>query len=87
MNPSKTKTTSVAAFQHADGPIEHKESWLVNDAWIASQLQMKPSTIRAQRHKRKNGQPHWLTLDPVLIGTKPRYVRADVEKWLQGAKS
>jgi hypothetical protein len=31
---------------------------------------------------RKNGLPHSLTIDPVMIGSAPRYKASDVEAWL-----
>jgi hypothetical protein len=55
----------------------------VDDAWFASVLKMKPATIRSQRWKRRHGQPHWLEIDPVMIGVKPRYRRSDALAWLR----
>ena len=45
----------------------------VDDRWIAQQIGMKPATIRSQRFKRSHGLPHWLDIDHVMIGSKPRY--------------
>jgi hypothetical protein len=61
--------------------LDHIETF-VDDAWFASALKMKPGTIRSQRWKRKHGQPHWLNIDPVMIGSKPRYRRSDAIAWL-----
>jgi len=57
-------------------------SALVDDKWIAEQLRLSPATIRVQRYLRRHGAPHWLQLDPVLVGTVPRYRRADVVAWI-----
>ena len=45
----------------------------VDDRWLAQQIGMKPATIRSQRFKRSHGLPHWLDIDHVMIGSKPRY--------------
>ncbi len=77
------KSLNIDPTRDIDGPaVDVHGTWFVNDAWIALQLQMKPGTIRAQRYRRNHGQPHWFTIDPVHIGTKPRYIRSDVEQWI-----
>lgn len=55
----------------------------VTDEWLANQLQMAIATIRAQRFKRRHMKPHWLDLDPVYIGSKPRYRRNAALKWIR----
>jgi hypothetical protein len=45
---------------------------------------MKVATIRSQRFKRRHGLDHWLDLDPVMIGAKPRYRRSEALAWLHG---
>ncbi len=60
-----------------------QESEFVTDKWIAEQLQMSIATIRSQRFKRRHSEDHWLDLDPVYIGSKPRYRRKDVLAWLE----
>jgi len=49
------------------------------DKDVARRFSMSPSWVRGQRHKRKTGQDHVLTLSPRFIGSCPRYVRAEVE--------
>lgn len=49
------------------------------DKDIARRFSMSPAWVRGQRHKRKTGQGHILTLNPRFIGSSPRYVRAEVE--------
>ena len=55
----------------------------IGDKWLAERTGMKVPTIRSQRFKRLHGQPHWLDLDPVFIGSKPRYRLSDTLAWLQ----
>jgi hypothetical protein len=38
--------------------------------------------IRKQRMSRRAGLPHVLGIDPIMIGSRPRYRLADVEAWL-----
>ncbi len=59
----------------------------LDDQWLADRIGMKIATIRSQRFKRRHGQKHWLELDPVYIGSKPRYRRAEVLGWLRGQDS
>ena len=56
---------------------------LKDDAWVADLVDMKVPTIRSQRHKRKHGQKHWFQVDPVYIGSKPRYRPSEVFAWLK----
>lgn len=55
---------------------------LLCDKDIASLVRMSPSWVRVQRHKRKTGKEHSLTVDAVMIGTTPRYRKDDIEVWL-----
>lgn len=61
---------------------QNSKATLINDIQLADRLSMKPPTIRSQRFRRLHGLDHWLTLDPVYIGSKPRYRLADVEGWI-----
>jgi hypothetical protein len=54
----------------------------VDDRWFAEQIGMKVATIRSQRFRRRQGLPHWLTIDAVMIGSCPRYRRFDALEWL-----
>lgn len=49
------------------------------DKDVARLLSMSPSWVRVQRLKRRRKEPHILDLDPRMIGSCPRYVRAEVE--------
>jgi len=57
-------------------------TYLLNDQAIAKAASMSPSWVRVQRHLRKRGKPHTLTIDPVMIGSSPRYRTKDVEAWI-----
>ena len=52
------------------------------DKQIADILCLSISWVRKQRWLRRHGHPHILTLDPVMIGSVPRYCVEDVEAWL-----
>jgi hypothetical protein len=49
------------------------------DKDVARRLNMSPSWVRGQRHKRRHGKPHILDLEPRYIGSCARYVREEVE--------
>lgn len=55
---------------------------LLNDKQVATLINMSPSWIRVQRWKRKTSQQHCFTLDPVMIGTSPRYRAKEVHAWI-----
>lgn len=60
---------------------------LVDDKTIAKTLRVSRSCIRGQRHKRFHGEDHWLDLEPVMVGSLPRYRIKDVEAFMAGLKS
>lgn len=53
-----------------------------NDKDIARRLNLSPSWVRGQRHKRRKGQPHVFNIDPRYIGSSPRYVADEVEDFI-----
>ncbi len=53
-----------------------------NDSKLAELLSLSCSWVRKQRWLRRGGQPHVLTIDPIMIGATPRYRVSDVEAWL-----
>ena len=55
---------------------------LVDDAQIAERLSMSRSFIRKQRFLRRRGLPHVFDIDPVMIGSSPRYRLEDVMAWI-----
>jgi hypothetical protein len=55
---------------------------LYSDCDLAALLRMSRSWIRKQRMWRRAGLPHVLTIDPVMIGSCPRYRAADIVAWI-----
>ena len=55
----------------------------MDDKGLASTICMSPSWVRVQRYKRRKGFSHTLTIDPVMIGTSPRYRIEDVEAFIE----
>lgn len=60
---------------------------LVDDKTIAKTLRVSLSCIRGQRHKRYHGEDHWLDLEPVMVGSLPRYRIEDVEAFVASLKT
>ncbi|MBT6361707.1 MAG: hypothetical protein HOJ67_05875 [Rhodospirillaceae bacterium] len=56
---------------------------LLDDGYIAHDTSMSKSWVRQERHKRRHGLPHILTIDPVMIGSSPRYRRSDYLEWIE----
>ena len=54
---------------------------LLADGDLAKHLNVSKSCIRGQRHKRRRGLGHWLTIDPVMVGRGPRYRAPDFMAW------
>lgn len=52
------------------------------DKDVARRLNLSPSWVRGQRHKRLNGEPHVLNLEPRHIGSCVRYVAAEAEAFI-----
>mgnify|MGYP000038220784 CR=1 FL=1 len=59
------------------------EPIFLNDSAVAETVCMSPSWVRVQRYKRRNGLPHTLNIDPVMIGSSPRYRVEDVEAFIK----
>ncbi|TVQ82919.1 MAG: DNA-binding protein [Micavibrio sp.] len=59
------------------------EKQLLSDKDLAKMFGMSASWVRQQRFKRRNGEDHSLTIDPVMVGRCPRYRSADVKKWME----
>ena len=56
----------------------------LNDSAVAATVCMSKSWVRVERHKRRKGLPHTLDIDPVMIGSSPRYRVEDVEAFIKG---
>ena len=50
-----------------------------NDKEVARKLNLSPSWVRGERHKRQHGLPHFLQVDPRYIGRSVRYVRSEID--------
>jgi len=55
---------------------------LYADADLSLAFRISRSWIRKQRMYRRQGLPHCLTIDPVMIGSVPRYKLSEVQAWL-----
>ncbi len=55
---------------------------LVDDAYVAKRLSISHSWVRKQRFNRRHGLPHVFDIDPVMIGSVPRYRVEDVLAWI-----
>ena len=60
---------------------------LIDDKAFAAHLSLSPSWVRVERHKRRKGLPHTLNIDPVMVGSSPRYRVEDVEAFIEGLTS
>lgn len=60
---------------------------LINDKEIARQTTFSPEWVRLQRYLRRHGKPHVLDIDPVIVGSKPRYLSEDFHGWLARVKA
>ena len=55
----------------------------INDKDIASELCMSRSWVRKQRWLRRHEKEHVFTVDPVMIGSVPRYRYGEVQAWME----
>ena len=69
LDPTATNPTAYTTF--------------VDDKWLAQRTGFKPPTFRGQRFKRLHDEDHWFDVDPVYIGSKPRYRLSDALAWLK----
>jgi predicted DNA-binding transcriptional regulator AlpA len=60
---------------------------LLSDGDLASLIKMSRSWIRKQRMLRRAGLPHVLAIDPIMIGSRPRYCASEVETWIEETAS
>ncbi len=66
--------------------MSKREDRFVRDAEIAAYLRVSCSWVRKQRMYRMRGIPHFFSVDPVYIGSMPRY-RADAFRaWADSLK-
>ena len=60
---------------------------LVSDAEVARLLSVSRSWVRKERFNRRHGHPHTLSLEPVILGSIPRYRFQEVLAWIDGLGS
>ena len=53
-----------------------------NDRQIAGLLAVSVSWVRLQRYNRRHGKPHIFDVDPIPLGSAPRYAKADVDEFM-----
>jgi len=53
------------------------------DKDVARRLSLSASWVRTQRHKRQKGQPHILNIDARYIGTSPRYLKTEIDAFVE----
>ena len=56
---------------------------LITDADVAQLTSMSRSWVRKQRWNRRHGHPHVFDVDPILIGSVPRYRLDAVLGWIE----
>lgn len=56
---------------------------LLNDRALSQLLCISQSWVRKQRWLRRKGESHVLTIEPIMIGSTPRYRHEDVMCWLE----
>ena len=64
-----------------NSPARNVEA-LLSDEQVASLLNLSVAWLRKQRHLRKKGEGHVFAVEPVFVGSKPRYRAAEVHAWL-----
>lgn len=55
----------------------------LSDIEVAKLLKMSRSWVRQQRYLRLHGKEHVLDIDPVYVGTSPRYRASEVINWTE----
>ena len=64
-------------------PIAYEDTHLIHDAQIARMLCVSRSWVRKQRFCRRHNLIHVFNIDPVFVGTAPRYRLAEVLTWIE----
>jgi hypothetical protein len=55
---------------------------LLTDSQLAEILNVSIAWVRKQRYLRCKGEKHTLSVDPVRVGSMPRYKAKDINNWL-----
>ena len=56
---------------------------LLSDTHVADFLSMSKSWVRKERFNRRHGLHHALDIDPIYVGSSPRYRFEDVVAWIE----
>ena len=59
-----------------------KTTPLLCDKDVAKLLRISASWVRQQRFRRRRGDEHVFTVEPVLLGSVPRYRAEEIEEWI-----
>ncbi len=70
----ETASTSVQTERNPETYLSDKD--------LANILGLSPSWCRRQRYLKGKGEPHFFTVEPVYIGSSPRYKASEVKSWL-----
>lgn len=62
-------------------------STFLNDTDVAAELCLSRSWVRKQRWLRRHRMEHVLELDPVMIGSAPRYRKDEFQAWMKGLQA
>ena len=60
---------------------EGKSFRLLKDKQIADLLAVSSSWVRKERFNRRHGLAHSLSIDPIMIGSVPRYRESEFRSW------
>ncbi len=66
---------------------EGERPHLLTDKEIAKTLNVSTSWVRKERHLRHAGQTHSLTIDPIYVGSSPRYRSDEFSAWLENLRN
>jgi hypothetical protein len=55
---------------------------LLNDKQVSELTSFSIGWIRKQRYDRNSGSPHKFDVDPIYVGSAPRYKKDDVTRWI-----
>jgi predicted DNA-binding transcriptional regulator AlpA len=58
------------------------EERLISDGEVAQRLAVSRSWVRKQRFLKRHHLPHVFSLEPVMVGSMPRYRPGDLNQWV-----
>ena len=65
---------------------EDQSFGLIDDAYIAQHLRVSRGWVRTQRFRRRHALSHVFNVDPIYIGSLPRYFLQEVLAWVQAQR-